>query len=173
MLTLILLRHAKSSWVDPGLDDHDRQLTKRGTKAASRMGRYVADNNLTPDLTLCSDATRTRETLAIILQAFDSPMPKTIITEDLYQATPDTILATITRQAGDARSIMVIGHNPGLHTLALTLPANSATADFTELATKYPTAALVEISFGIKAWDTLQPATGTLKRFIVPGSLTA
>ena len=172
MLTLILLRHAKSGWIDPGLGDHERQLTKRGTKAASLMGRYIADNNLTPNLILCSDATRTRETLVLVLQGLGSRTLQTVITEDLYLATPDTISATIARQAGGARSIMVIGHNPGLHTLALSLPVNSTTTDFTELAVKYPTAALVEISFNIKAWDAIQPATGTLKRFIVPRSLT-
>jgi phosphohistidine phosphatase len=171
MLTLILLRHAKSSWIDPDLGDHERQLTKRGAKAAGRMGRYIAENNLTPDLILCSDAIRTRATLALVLQAFGSPQPQTIIAEDLYLASPGTILTTIASQAGDARSIMVIGHNPGMHALALSLPAHGEKSDFAELAIKYPTAGLVEIAFDIEAWDALQPATGVLKRFIVPRSL--
>jgi len=173
MRTLILLRHAKSRWTDPSVGDHERPLTKRGIKAASRMGRYIADNKLIPDLILCSDAVRTRATLKLVAEAVGEQLPPTCITEDLYLASPDTILSMIASQPYVRRRIMVIGHNPGLHMLALTLPVNGETGDIADLAIKYPTAALAEISFDTDTWDDIQPATGTLKRFIVPRNLTA
>ena len=171
MPRLTLLRHAKSSWDVPDLSDHERQLTKRGTKAAKRIARYITENDLIPDLILCSDAIRTRATLALILACFDRPAPHTIVTEELYLAAPDDILRIIKRETGDARHVMVIGHNPGLHALALSLPGTGPVEALTQLAMKFPTAALAHISFDISDWAAVGPATGTLEHYVMPRSL--
>lgn len=173
MLSLLLLRHAKSSWDDTDLEDHDRQLTKRGTKAALRVGRYIAENNLIPDVIVSSDAIRTRATLTLVLKAIAPDLPPpTVITNDLYLAAPETILEVVVREAGVAKRIMVIGHNPGVHALALSLPASGRRSDLTALAMKFPTAALAEISFDMQIWGDVRPASGHLQRFVVPRSLS-
>ena len=172
MLRLSLLRHAKSSWDDPKLSDHERQLTRRGTKAAVRIGRYISEHDLAPDLILCSDAIRTRATLALILSTLGKAPPVTTITEKLYLAIPDAILRIIKREAGDAEHIMIIGHNPGLHALALSLPATGTKSDLTSLAQKFPTAALVHITFPHKTWNALHPATGHLEHYVTPRQLS-
>lgn len=172
MLRLTLLRHAKSSWDDPDLPDHDRQLTKRGTRAATRIGRYIAEHLLTPDLILCSDAIRARATLALVLSMLDQPAPRTMILADLYLADPDGILSTIRDHAGALSHILVIGHNPGLQALALSLPSSSKGNNLAQLTIKYPTAALAHFAFEETTWADVRPATGKLKNYVTPRSLS-
>jgi len=171
MLHLMLLRHAKSSWDSPDLSDHERQLTKRGIKAATRIGRYIAENHLTPDLILCSDAIRARATLALVLAKLEPASPDVIISDDLYLANPDQIQQTIRDNSGEARRILVVGHNPGLHALALSLLMDSKDNSMTELAKKYSTAALAHLTFGVSAWSDIRPAIGHLDRYITPRGL--
>lgn len=173
MLRLTLLRHAKSSWDEPDLDDHERQLNKRGTKAAARIGRYICENDLLPDLILSSDAIRARATLALVLSALAPPAPDTRILPELYLAAPTTILGTVQAQADGARHILVIGHNPGLHALALSLPMSGERVDLAQLAMKYPTAALAHYSIDVADWSHVAPATARLERYIVPRALAS
>ncbi len=172
MLRLTLLRHAKSSWDDSDLPDHERQLTKRGTRAAARIGRYIAEHRLAPDLILCSDAIRARATLALVLSMLDQPAPNATILPELYLADPDGILSTIRSHAGLANHILVIGHNPGLHALALSLPILSKGNNLAQLAMKYPTAALAQFAFNENDWADIQPATGKLERYVTPRALS-
>jgi phosphohistidine phosphatase len=172
MLRLSLLRHAKSGTDNPGLTDHERQLTRRGTSAARAVGRYIVENDLIPDVILCSDAVRTRATLSLILDACPAPKPGVSITGDLYLATPAVILRTIAQASGSTNHIMVIGHNPGMHALALSLSADAeSNSDLERLATKYPTAALALLTFEISDWSNIDTATGHLERFITPRDL--
>lgn len=173
MLQLLLLRHAKSSWDDPALEDHERQLTKRGTKAARRMGRYLADENIMPDLIVSSDAIRTRATLTLLMAAAaPDPMPPITFSDDLYLPGAQTILDVVRREAGAARSVMVVAHNPGLQALALSLTRSGAKRDLEALAMKFPTAALAELTFDAAAqWDDVAPASGHLARLVVPRDL--
>lgn len=171
MLKLSLLRHAKSSWDDPDLGDHERPLSKRGTKAAASMGRYIAEHDLVPELILCSDAIRTRATLALVLNALQPPAPKTVMTDKLYLASPAKILDTLKSEAGTTNHVMIIGHNPGMHALALSLPATGKKSDLASLSLKYPTAALAHISFDLSDWDDVATATGKLERYVVPRAL--
>lgn len=171
MLRLTLLRHAKSSWDDPDLPDHERPLSKRGTRAAARIGRYIAEHHLTPELILCSDAIRARATLSLLLSMLDQPAPPATISADLYLTDPDTILAALCANAGSAKHIMTIGHNPGLHALALSLAASSQANHLAQLAMKFPTAALAHFTFNTAAWADVTPATGTLELYVTPRSL--
>ena len=169
MLTLLLLRHAKSDWSTPGLDDHERPLNVRGTKAAPVMGRYINKKGLKPDLVLCSDSVRTQATLALVLPELGPPPPQVIYDQALYLARPDTILNVVHDNAGDqAKSVMVISHNPGLHALALTLVGDGDKKGLRQLAMKFPTAALAEITFDTGYWSEVAPTTGHLKSFVTP-----
>jgi phosphohistidine phosphatase len=118
MGTLYLLRHAKSSWDDPALADHDRPLAPRGRRNASALAEHVRREAITPALVLCSTAVRARETLAVVLPAID--VEAEIRLEDgLYGASADDVLARL--RSVTAESVLVVGHNPTLEDLAARL----------------------------------------------------
>ncbi len=171
MLTLALLRHAKSAWDDPGLDDFDRPLAPRGVKAARTMGAYLARERLKPDLVLCSDAARARATLALLLPELGSPAPEILYDGALYLASPAALLDRLRRTPKNARRVLVIGHNPGLHALALDLIGDGRRSDITALATHFPAAALAVISFPAESWSAVAPAGGRLLCYMTPKRL--
>lgn len=168
MARLYIFRHAKSSWKTDGLDDFHRPINARGRKAAPAMGRYMQQHGIQPDLILCSAAVRARETLALILTALDGE-PTIEIEEGLYLASAGTLLERLRRLGDGPDSVMVIGHNPGLHDLALSL---AAPGEQQVPAAKYPTAALTELVFEGPDWRDVGPGTGNLVRFVTPRSLT-
>lgn len=172
MLRLLLLRHAKSSWDDAELDDHERPLAKRGAKEAPVIGRLVAEHSLKPDLVLCSTAVRARATLTLLLSKLTGVPPLIEFEEALYLAPPDRLLARL--QALDsAETVMIVGHNPGLHALALTLIGEGAKKDLAFLATGYPTSCLALIEFEAGGWSDVAPATGRLALLASPKRLPA
>jgi len=167
MVRLYIVRHAKSSWKTDGLDDFHRPINGRGRKAAPAIGSYMQQHGIKPDLILCSAAVRARETLALILPALDGE-PTIEIEEGLYLASAETLLERL-RRLGDAPdTVMVIGHNPGLHDLALALAApGKQKIPFA----KYPTAALTELAFTDRSWTDVGPGTGEVVRFVAPRTL--
>jgi len=172
MPELLLLRHAKSDWQDARLDDFDRPLAPRGRKAAPRMGRYMRENGLESDLVLCSPARRARETLEGLLTALASG-PEISYLKTLYLAPPSRLLAVLRRQGPENRRILLIGHNPGMHTLAVTLAGSERGgqkgAAARLLAEKFPTAALA--CFRVPAWAELGEAPASLVAFVRPRDL--
>jgi phosphohistidine phosphatase len=173
MLTLTLLRHAKSSWDDPALDDHDRPLAKRGTKAAPEIAKYLKHEELLPNLILCSGAVRTRATLALILAEVGRPAPEIRYDDTLYLAAPETILQRIQSVEPDHTHVMVIGHNPGMHALALELTGGGERKAVAALATEFPTAALAVLTFDAAQWRDIKTASGRLEHFVTPRRLAA
>src|SRR5262249_52622573 len=151
MLTLTLLRHAKSSWEEP-LDDFDRPLAPRGEKAAPEIGAALAARGLHPDLILCSGALRARETLALVLPNVGEPSPIVVFDDALYMAAPRTLLRRLhviapALQRETPRHVMLVGHNPGFEELALLLIGSGSAEDRAQLATKFPTAGTAVITF--------------------------
>lgn len=171
MLTLSLLRHAKSSWDDMDLDDFERPLAKRGIAAAPQMGRALRDLELKPDFVLCSSSVRTRATLALVLLELGPPAPDVIYEDDLYLASPATILQRIKESDDRYRHVMHVGHNPGTHALALELTGVARHEDMAELASKFPTAGLAIITFDVEHWRDVKSGTGQLKVFMTPRKL--
>ena len=180
MKTLFLLRHAKSDWSDPSLDDFERPLNRRGQAAAPLIGAYLDRQGLPPDLVLCSSATRARQTCALAVHRPGRDIPVKF-EKSLYLAGPSTILRRLHRLPDGMRSVMLIAHNPGMHSLALKLidarlPGDTAapgdTASLAVLRSKYPTAGLIELTFDMDAWSEMAAGTGTLVRFIRPKDLT-
>ena len=180
MRQLLLLRHAKSSWDDPALSDHARPLNARGRRAAAAMAQAMRDLGLMPDIVLVSSARRTLQTLES-LTPFDDPALIEPM-DALYLAPWRGILAAIQEVPETARSLLVIGHNPGLHELAMelagigtaggTAPSGRGGATAQRLAEGYPTGALVEFSIA-SPWHLLEPGGGRLIRFIQPRDLLA
>jgi phosphohistidine phosphatase len=172
MLTLTLLRHAKSSWDGPGLDDFDRPLAKRGEKAAPLMGAALAQMGLHPDLIICSGAVRTRQTLALVLEQLGEHSAEIVFDDGIYLAPPDKILARVRSVSGGRHHVMVVGHNPGMEELAQVL-AGTGPADARALmAAKFPTAGLAVFTFDADNWREIAPGRGRLEHFLTPRQLT-
>jgi phosphohistidine phosphatase len=171
MLTLLLLRHAKSSWDDPQLDDHDRPLAKRGVRDAARIGSYIMEHDLTPDLVLCSDAVRTRATLTLVLSRLGTATPLIAYDRALYLAEPAGILGRIAEVDASSSRVMVIWHNPGMHALALGLTGAGSSKSLSQLALRFPTAALAVIEFDVGGWDRVKARQGTLRAYVSPKGL--
>ncbi|HME28081.1 MAG TPA: histidine phosphatase family protein [Acetobacteraceae bacterium] len=169
MHQLLLLRHAKSSWDEPKLADRDRPLSKRGRRAAGAMRRAMLDLGLTPDVVLVSPSRRTQETLAALEPWDDTPLVEQV--EALYLATAPQLLAILRGVNETVRSLMLIGHNPGMHELAVLLASTSAASDATGRVTAgFPTAALAEFSVATQ-WQQLDAAGTRLVRFLTPRDL--
>jgi phosphohistidine phosphatase len=150
MRTLLLLRHAKSSWKNPALDDHDRPLNKRGKRDAPRIGKLLAEQGLVPDLVLCSSARRARDTAFIALRVagYDG---ETRIQRSLYMSDPESSAETLRRLEGSPGVVLVVGHNPGLEELVEAL-----TGEVVEL----PTAGLARVDLNIERWTALELGKG-------------
>jgi phosphohistidine phosphatase len=172
MLTLLLLRHAKSSWDDLSLEDFDRPLNKRGSKAAPLIGAHLVKQALIPDLVLCSTSVRTRATLTLVMNEFREATPGVIYDEALYLADAHTILEKIRGIKNFPAVVMVVGHNPGLHAIALELIRNGPREPLRTLAMQFPTAALAHITFEAERWSRIAPATGELVDFVLPRKLS-
>ncbi|MEO8421641.1 MAG: histidine phosphatase family protein [Hyphomicrobium sp.] len=174
MLTVLLLRHAKSSWDTMSLADYDRPLAKRGQKAAPLIGAAIARLDLKPDLILCSGAARTRETLALALPAFGAPEPEVIYDDAIYMATPATLMALLRKPPGakTPKRVMIVGHNPGLEELSEELVGGGAPDARELMAEKFPTGALAVFTFDVPHWADIAFGTGKLTHFITPARLT-
>lgn len=170
MRRLLLLRHAKSEWAD-GVSDADRALAPRGRNAAPRIGAYLAEQRLFPDLTLVSDARRARETWELVRRALpERPME---FEPRIYEAPTDRLL-TILKETGDeVETLLMVGHNPGFAGLARTLAGNGDPAGLARLAEKYPTAGLAVLTFPVERWSEVAPRSGRLEAFVTPKSLGA
>jgi phosphohistidine phosphatase len=170
MHQLLLLRHAKSSWDERGVADRDRPLSPRGRQAAEAVRGMMREMGLAPDLVLVSTARRTRET-AEALEPWDET-PLTEALDALYLAAAEELLATLRGVPATVRSVLLVGHNPGLHELALLLAGaqaqNLADEDMRRLARGFPTAALAEFSMA-RPWAELEPGGGRLQRLLLAG----
>jgi phosphohistidine phosphatase len=171
MLTLSLLRHTKSSWEDNALEDHERPLAKRGTKDAPRIGAFMAAEKLVPDLVLCSDAVRTRATLTMVLAELPGKPPEIAYDEGLYLAAPQELLGRLAKVRSSARHVLMVGHNPGLHALALALTGGGERKALAGLAGKFPTGALAVIDFETSSWAEVKAGRGRLRLYTTPRRL--
>ena len=170
MLRLMLLRHAKSDWSRPGLPDRERPLNARGREAAPMMAAHMSTNDLVPQRAIVSSAVRTRQTWKLITPTL-SRKPETIFEQRIYEASPHTILSVIKETPDSIKSLMIVGHNPGLQALALALVGSGDSELRDDLAAKFPTGALAVIDFVTGTWSALRAGAGTLEHFVKPRSL--
>jgi len=163
MKTLLILRHAKSSWDNPALDDHERPLNERGRRDAPRMGELVREYGLIPDVVLSSDAVRARLTAEAVVEAARYA-GEILLDPHLYMAGPADILSLLPSVRENAETVMIVGHNPGLEQLVEQLTGKRH---------DLPTATLVQIGLPIDQWRDLRPLTrGTLVGLWRPEELT-
>ncbi len=160
-LTLILMRHAKSDWSEPGQDDFDRRLNERGRRAAPLVGRWLADKGYIPELALVSSAHRTVETWEYVAQAFTDVRVEVL--RSLYLAGPDAML----RLLGQRREtcVLLLAHNPGIGECAAlfakTPPEHPRFDD-------YPTGATTVLDFDAETWRDVGWHSGAVRAFVVP-----
>ncbi|ANK74171.1 histidine phosphatase family protein [Ensifer sp. ENS07] len=166
---LLLLRHAKSAWPD-GVADINRPLGERGRKAAPLMGGYMARHALVPDLALVSTAKRAQETWTLVAAA----LPPGITVENtraIYEVEAAQILSVLRATDPAIRTLLIVGHNPGMEDLAHEL-VGSGDADLRmRMADKFPTAALAVLEFEATGWRELLSGGARLARFVTPRSL--
>lgn len=172
MRQLLLLRHAKSSWDEPHLSDHARPLNVRGRLAAAAMAREMRRLGLLPDLVLVSSARRTLQTLSA-LEPWDAP-PRIVPLDALYLAPASDLLDALHGAVSTARCVMLVGHNPGLHDLAMLLAgAHAAATDpqVERLANGYPSGALSEFAVATP-WSEIGEGGARLTRLLLPADLS-
>lgn len=166
---LFVLRHAKSSWNNSYLADHDRPLAPRGRRAAEALAGHVATIDPPPALVLCSTARRAQDTL----EPVRSRLPATtdvLFEDDLYGAPAPELLARLRQVAEDTPSVMLVGHNPGLEDLVRGLGRDGDPGLIARIHTKFPTGALATLVFD-GPWNVLGSGIATVEAYVVPGDL--
>ena len=167
MHRLILLRHAKAEMSKPGMSDHDRDLIDRGREAMAKIGAYMARHALSPDRVLCSTARRARVTWEVAAAQLDHS-PAVVYERGVYNASANALIDLVRATDDQVHSLMVVGHNPGLHEFADRLIASGDLDHRERLKEKLPTAGLVVIDFTFERWAELRARAGRLERFVAP-----
>jgi phosphohistidine phosphatase len=167
MRTLHILRHAKSSWDDPELADHERPLSRRGVRDAKRIAVHLRELHAEPAVVLCSSSARTRQTLDLIAASLGDAQ---IQVEDvLYGASADALLKRLADLPDSVLSAMLIGHSPGLEDLVAWMAAPGPLLD--RVMAKFPTGALATLALGDRPWGSVHQAGAELVGFTVPREL--
>jgi phosphohistidine phosphatase len=168
MKTLHLLRHAKSSWKDSSLADADRPLAARGRRAAQAIARHCRREGVAPDLVLCSSSQRTRETLDLVAPGLPADMA-VVVDDHLYGADAGDLLDLLKDLSDRVSSVMLIGHNPAIQELLLTLARRGAHLD--SVRAKFPTGGLATLAVDAQRWAELRPGDAALLAFVTPAQL--
>jgi phosphohistidine phosphatase len=168
MKRLYLLRHAKSSWDDPTLADHDRPLAPRGRRAANVMAEHLGREGIAPELVLCSPSRRTRQTLKRLASGLGKNAD-VLIEPELYAASAAALLEVLHEVPDEVESLMLIGHNPAIQDLALSLAGTGS--EIPRLRSKFPTAALATLELS-GTWRELAPGSAELVSFVKPKELS-
>ncbi|MER7795566.1 histidine phosphatase family protein [Streptomyces sp. NPDC097640] len=162
---IVLLRHAKADW--PQVSDHDRPLAERGRKDAPLAGRRLAEAGISPDLTLCSTAVRTRETWKLVVHELPQ-RPKTVYEERLYEASLGELIALLNETSDDVSDLLLVGHNPGMHALADALAGEAEEGTRERMSRSgFPTSALAVVTF-TGSWKSVEHGVGRLSSFWAP-----
>lgn len=170
MKTLLLMRHAKSSWDHGALDDHDRPLNARGRDSADRMGQWLTDQDLVPDFAWVSSAARTQETWARLSHGFD-PKPQMRSDRQLYLSGPDRMLNVFQHTPDAATTVILIAHQPGMSAITGYLADPQGDTGYTKALNHFPTGAIVVMQADIKRWSDLAPEQGQFTAFAQPKGL--
>jgi phosphohistidine phosphatase len=157
--TLVLVRHAKSAWPDD-VADVERPLAKRGRRDAPAVGRWVAENGVTPQVVVVSSALRAVQTAELITAELE-PAPRRVVTDQAYNARPAELLELVRTLPAEPDVAMVVGHNPGIEALATQLAASDSGLG------EFPTSAVCVLEFD-GDWASIEPGAGQLIAFAIP-----
>ncbi|MEM7620765.1 MAG: histidine phosphatase family protein [Pseudomonadota bacterium] len=171
MRTLLLLRHGKSSWDNPDLCDFERPLNQRGKASVPLVGGFINQQVLKPDIILCSAARRTRQTLKLLRNHVDFNCEIQFL-DELYLISEKNLLQILRELPQLYKTVLVIGHNPTMHTLSMNFTANADPSDMSLLTQKFPTCGLAVLEFHIQSWVDICFQSALLKHFTTPKMLT-
>jgi phosphohistidine phosphatase len=166
MRRLMLLRHAKTERAEAGQRDRDRKLVNRGRNDAPVVGAYMAHHGFVPNLALVSPATRAQETWALVAPSF-AKAPRMMTDDRIYNSGTSQLVEVIT-ETKSAKALLLVGHNPSFHELAVQLIAAGEVNLREQLNEGLPTSGLVVIDLPIDSWSQLHPRAGRLERFVTP-----
>ena len=169
MRRLLLARHAKSSWGDPALADHDRPLNRRGRRAAPLVAGALAERGFVPDAVYSSSSCRTRETWELMATRFGGH-PHVEFLSELYLASPRAVLRAVASAPRTARTLMVVGHNPSTHALAAYLARSGNPDQRDRIIRSFPTGAVAVIELAGDDWSDAE-AGGELLDYVLPKML--
>jgi phosphohistidine phosphatase len=155
---LFLMRHAKSSWNNANLSDHDRPLNGRGRKAAPEMAEWLESNGYIPELVRCSTATRALETAELVIGFFSNKIELEVL-GGLYHAPPETLRVVAGQSPREITRLMLVAHNPGL---------NELVNQYADRDTLFPTAAIACLEGDSETWGTFFAAGPKLRFLMVP-----
>jgi phosphohistidine phosphatase len=172
MRRLILLRHAKSSWTEAGQTDIERGLAERGIEAAPKMASYMRAEGLVPDRVLVSAATRTQATWALMAPELGGS-PEVLVDRAIYEAAPRDLLTAVERTPDHIKTLLMVGHNPGLQLLGLHLARRDGAETRKRLNEKFPTAALLVLDLNVEDWIDLPPESAIIDRYETPARIGA
>lgn len=169
MKKVILLRHAKSSWEDPDLDDHDRPLNMRGRQAAPIIGAWLARRKHIPDKVLCSSSRRTRQTVRRMKDTL--PLPEPEVDPELYHASPEDMRERLSQLPADCDTVMIVGHQPGLGSFTRQLANGKEARRCKRAYEHFPTAAAAVLELDVDDWSALDYAKARFVDFAKPREL--
>ena len=163
MKTLYIARHAKSSWNNPGLEDHERPLLEKGKKRTRYIVNYLLENNCSIDLIMSSHAVRANETAKIIAHGLSYPNDKIMVSRSLYFGYPDSFFDIFYDLSDDVNSLMMVGHNPGFTTFSNYF--------LDQKIDNLPTSGVVCIEFDTDTWENILDSKRKIKFVVSPRSL--
>jgi len=168
MKRLYLLRHGKSGWENPDLNDFQRPLTERGRSDVPLIGRYMADKGYNPDRVLCSTSVRTQETWELV----EPELPKTDrdvrFSNRLYLAIPEQVMSQVQNTSDESRALLVIGHNPGMQESAMGFSKSRRSEHYRKIEDVFPSAGLAVLQFSVDNWEDAFAGAGELIDFYTP-----
>lgn len=167
--SLYVMRHAKSSWKDPGLSDFERPLNRRGERDARRMAHRLARTRPLPELVLCSAAARAVQTYEPIAKVFGSSV-EVRIEDGLYGASGSALLTRLRELPHEVESVLLIGHNPGVQDLLIELASDGDPARLDAVRTGFPTCAVATLRVKGR-WYELGPSTASVEDLVTPSTL--
>ncbi len=171
MFELYAMRHAKSSWDFPNLDDHDRPLNKRGVNSAKLICEFFIKKKIKFDLVYCSSSKRTMQTLNILSKKIN--FKKIIHKKALYHASADEIIHILKQTGNNYKTLLLINHEPSMSELISQICLNEKSDQMQNLKRKFPTAAVAEVNFNFNGWEKLTKIKGKLTSFTTPKDLQA
>ena len=168
MRRLYLMRHGKAqAGMPPGGGDRERALVGRGRKESQWMGAFCRDQSQPPTLILCSPSRRTVETCDSFCEGFGEELPRRVV-DGIYMGSPSALLYAVAEAGGSEPGVILIGHNPGIHALALALGRHGPGPARARLSTRFPTAALAIFETGIDDWAAFRDGSARLVAFKMP-----
>ena len=170
MKKVILLRHAKSSWDDPALEDHDRPLNKRGKASVPVIGRWLVEHRHMPDAVLCSSSARTRETVSRMRAALPT-LPGPIVERELYHASPGAMRDRLAKLPRDCSTVMLVGHNPGLGSLVRKMSDGRENRRCRRAYEHFPTGAAAVLELDVDDWSKIDFNRARFVDFAAPREL--